>query len=349
MPLTVDIRKQLGNFVLDVSFEANNEIMALLGASGCGKSMTLKCIAGIEKPDEGVICLDGTTLFDSKKRINLPPQKRHTGFLFQNYALFPYMTVLENVAAGIHKPRKEREAIARKRIEAFYLSGQEQKYPSQLSGGQQQRVALARILATEPKILMLDEPFSAMDSYLRWKLEQELKSTLRNFNGTTLYVSHNRDEVYRICKRVCIMDAGASVQTTTVTDLFEHPATLSAAQLSGCKNYSRAKRISENEVFAADWGVTLRCAEAVTGSIRYIGVRAHHIVPAAPNAKNAVLCRVAGVIQDVFSMIITLLPVDGTKDGPFSQIRMELPKDAWNVEADTVTVAIEPQQILLLE
>ncbi len=349
MPLTVDIRKRLGNFLLDVSFEANYEIMALLGASGCGKSMTLKCVAGIVKPDEGTIVLNGETIFDSRKKINVPPQKRHTGYLFQNYALFPYMTVLENVAAGIHRPRKEREAIAMKRIEAFYLSGQEHKYPSQLSGGQQQRVALARILATEPKILMLDEPFSAMDSYLRWKLEQELKATLREFNGTTLFVSHSRDEVYRICERVCIMDAGSSIQTTTVHDLFENPTTLSAAQLSGCKNYTRVKRISENEVFAEDWGATLRCTQPIGENIRYIGMRAHYIAPAAPGSQNAVLCRVLDVTQDVFSTIITLLPVNGTQDGPFSQIRMELPRDTWTVEADTVTVSIDPQQMLLLE
>ncbi|HOV41933.1 MAG TPA: ATP-binding cassette domain-containing protein, partial [Oscillospiraceae bacterium] len=178
MGLYVDIKKNLGNFSLEVSFEAGRETFGILGASGSGKSMTLKCIAGIEKPDSGEIVFDGKVFYNSKKKINLPSRERRTGYLFQNYALFPNMTVEENIAAGICGTKKERVRLAGEKIKTFRLEGLEKKYPFQISGGQQQRVALARIFASEPEILMLDEPFSALDSYLKWTLEQEIVEVL---------------------------------------------------------------------------------------------------------------------------------------------------------------------------
>jgi molybdate transport system ATP-binding protein len=181
--LSVYIKKNLGKFDLDISFEAENETRALLGASGSGKSMTLKCIAGIEKPDEGFISLNGRVLFDSKKNIDLSPRLRKVGYLFQQYALFPNMTVLRNVITGVRDKDKDKATAmrkAREKLELMRLTGLEDKYPYQLSGGEQQRVALARILANEPELLLLDEPFSALDSYLRWQLELELASSSRS-------------------------------------------------------------------------------------------------------------------------------------------------------------------------
>ncbi len=189
MSLYVDVEKNLGEFRLSTRFEAENEVMGILGASGCGKSMTLKCIAGIVKPDRGKIALDGNTLFDSEKGINLPPQKRHVGLLFQNYALFPNMTVEKNLMTGLKASEKNKakaKAHAADMMERFYLTGLEHHRPHQLSGGQQQRTALARILLTKPRLLMLDEPFSALDGYLRWKLELELMDILKEFGGTAL-------------------------------------------------------------------------------------------------------------------------------------------------------------------
>ena len=192
--LTVDIKKKLDNFILDVQFETDREILALLGASGCGKSMTLKCIAGIAKPDEGRIVLNGRVLFDSDKGINLSPQKRRVGYLFQQYALFPNMTVEKNIAAGcMEKNRERKKALVSEKIEKMHLSGLEHKYPSQLSGGQQQRVALARILINDPELLLLDEPFSALDSFLKWQLEMELSDDLKEFGRGALFVSHSKD------------------------------------------------------------------------------------------------------------------------------------------------------------
>ena len=172
MSVSVNIKKKYGDFCLDVAFEGGNEVLSLLGASGCGKSLTLRCIAGIETPDEGKIIINGVTVFDSEKRIDLKPQKRRVGMLFQNYALFPNMTVEENILCGLEglRDKKERKARCKEAVSAFQLEGLEKHLTHQLSGGQQQRVALARMLVSEPEILLLDEPFSALDSHLRPEL-----------------------------------------------------------------------------------------------------------------------------------------------------------------------------------
>lgn len=191
MSLYVDIEKRLGAFRLQSKFEVADETLALLGASGCGKSVTLKCIAGIMTPDRGRIVLNGRVLFDSEKRTDLTPQQRRVGYLFQQYALFPNMTVEQNILCGIRAgSRSEKRALAAEKLRMFRLEGLEKKYPAQLSGGQQQRVALARILASEPQAILLDEPFSALDSYLKWELELELGELLGAFDGPILWVSH---------------------------------------------------------------------------------------------------------------------------------------------------------------
>ena len=181
MSVFVDLEKRLkGDFHLKVAFEAENEILALLGASGCGKSMTLRCIAGIVRPDRGRIVLNGRTLFDSERHIDLPPQQRGVGYLFQQYALFPHMTVEKNVCAGTREgTRAERKAAVQRILRTLGLEELAQRLPANLSGGQQQRAALARILVGKPEILLLDEPFSALDEHIKWKIELELADTLR--------------------------------------------------------------------------------------------------------------------------------------------------------------------------
>ena len=213
MVLLVDIEKRLGDFRLDVKLEVGNEVLGLVGNSGCGKSLTLRCIAGIEKPDRGRIVLDGVTLFDSEKHVNLTPQKRHTGLMFQNYALFPNMTVRQNIRAGTLRDRQTEEERDRKVndiMDSFGLSALAQHYPRQLSGGQQQRTALARILVSEPWILMLDEPFSALDSELKFRMEKEVREVIDRFGKTTLLVSHDRGEAYRLCSRIAMVHEGCA-------------------------------------------------------------------------------------------------------------------------------------------
>lgn len=375
MSLYVDIRKKLGDFRLETQFEAAEGVTGILGASGCGKSMTLRCIAGIVKPDEGYIELDGRVLFDSKKNINLRPQDRHVGLLFQNYALFPNMTVRQNLMTGLKAEKtekKEAEKRIQEMLEKFELKGLEKHKPAELSGGQQQRVALARIFLSSPRVLMLDEPFSALDGYLRWNLEQELLETLKEFGGPTLFVSHSRDEVYRICDRVCVMDQGSSSPVIPVKQLFEAPESRAAALLSGCKNFARARVAEKGRVTVQDWGETLSYSgEHGPGreDVRYVGVRSHYIglmgeKEAAAQPENTFRCRIDRVIDDVFSTVLMVMPEHAenspeSRKNHFDRIRVEITKEHWrefcerefaNREnpQDTLWLHVNPADVMVL-
>jgi len=279
--LSVKIKKTLGKFRLLVSFEAEAKVTGILGASGCGKSMTLRCIAGIETPDEGRIVLDGETLFDSEKRINLPPQKRRVGYLFQNYALFPNMTVQKNILCGVHSEKdsaKRRLALGQV-IKLLQLEGLEKHRPHQLSGGQAQRVALARILVNRPRLLMLDEPFSALDSYLRGHLQIEMKHLLEQYGGTVLMVTHNRNEAYHLCEQIATMDRGIIFEPRPTKALFADPGTVTAAVVTGCKNIADAVKSGEYEVEIPGWGLRLTTEQPVKEDVCAIGIRAHYFSP----------------------------------------------------------------------
>ena len=350
--LEVDITKRLGSFSLDVSFsiERPDEIMALLGPSGCGKSMTLKCIAGIERPDAGRIVLGGRTLFDSSAHINLPPQQRRVGYLFQSYALFPTMTVEQNVRAGAAgATREERAERAAREIASMRLGGLEHHKPAQLSGGQQQRCAMARILASSPELILLDEPFSALDGYLRWQLELELTDVLRGFPGGAVYVSHNRDEVYRMCDTVCELDRGRSDAKVSVRELFASPATLAAALISGCKNVSRAHVAGPGLLACEDWGVALRTSLPVPGGVTHVGIRAHYFeahaagdVAAGALGGNAIPCTVERVIDSTFSTIVMARTPGG------ALLRYECEKDAWAaLDSPAQLVLVAPSQTVM--
>ena len=197
--LVVQIYKKLAEFDLDVSFQVEDNILGLMGASGSGKSMILKCIAGIETPDRGRIVLNNRVLFDSEKKINVPIQKRNVGYMFQSQALFPNMSVYENVSVGLKARKiKDEDIVVRKVMRQFQISELVSRYPKQLSGGQRQRVALARLMAYEPDVLLLDEPFSALDEDLKEDLLRELKSELQ-ISKPVIFVSHNKEEVNELC------------------------------------------------------------------------------------------------------------------------------------------------------
>ncbi len=344
--LSVNIHKELDDFTLNVSFETGSGITALLGASGCGKSMTLKCIAGLETPDRGKIVLNDRVLFDSEKRINMSPQRRRVGYLFQQYALFPNRTVRHNLYAAVHHlPRSKQKAAVDEKMRAFRLEGLDDLYPRQLSGGQQQRVALARVLASEPEALLLDEPFSALDSYLRWQTELELGELLRPYPGDVLLVSHDRDEVYRMCSNVCVLSDGHSEEQVAVRDLMAAPKTVSAALISGCKNFSRVKRIDATHVRCINWGVTLETSQEVSGVCSYAGVRAHSLHIAHGGEPNRFDARVVRVIDDTFSTILMLAPEGGN-----SLLRMELPKEEWAAmrNPEMVLLGVAPENVMTL-
>lgn len=294
MSLSVDIRKNYGTFTLDVALEAGNETLGFLGASGCGKSLTLRCIAGIETPDEGRIVVNGQVFYDSEAGVNLTPQQRKTALLFQNYMLFPNLTVAENIGAGIGREvgKEERARIISAELERFGLRGFGQRYPAQLSGGQQQRVALARMLAARPGILMLDEPFSALDAHLKGVLEQNLVSLFEAFEGTILYVSHDIDESLRFCDRIAVVDAGRIMEVDTGDELVNHPRSVAGLKLSGCKNATVAEGAGEHAVYLPRWGVTVHTAEAVPADVKCLGVRAFYVERAEGPGENCYHVRV---------------------------------------------------------
>lgn len=277
MALDVNIQKQFDNFLLDVHFTAPNGTLGILGASGCGKSLTLRCIAGILRPDKGRIVLNDTVLFDSEQGIDLPPQKRRVGFLFQNYALFPNMTVQQNIQVAFSAQHKNalRQQLTAQLIQQFHLTGLERHRPHQLSGGQQQRVALARMLAAQPDATLLDEPFSALDANLKEGLQLELQTTLKKFGGPSILVSHDRDEIYRLCENTIVMEQGRVVACGTTKELFHAPKSIAAARLTGCKNILSAKKIDDHIIAVPDWNITLQTAWTVPNELSAIGIRAH--------------------------------------------------------------------------
>lgn len=289
MSLQVDITKRFDGFTLRAQFEAGQTATAILGASGCGKSMTLRCIAGIVRPDSGRIVLDGRVLFDSAKGIDLPPQQRGVGLLFQNYALFPNMTVEQNILCALHaEPDKaRRRAICAEMLHAMRLEPLAKRLPAQLSGGQQQRTALARILASRPSILMLDEPFSALDSYLREEVEGEVGSLLAGFAGTALLVTHNRDEAYRLCREMIVMDGGQVLRTGTTKEVFADPRSITAARLTGCKNILPCTRVDDHTVQLSGWQRPLHLTAQVSAGCSAVGVRAHDFAPCTPQEENS--------------------------------------------------------------
>ncbi len=279
MSLQVDIKKRFKGFTLDVRFSSGGAPLGILGSSGSGKSMTLRCIAGVETPDEGHISVNGRVLFDSEAKIDLPPQKRRIGYLFQSYALFPNMTVAQNIACALPGPKRAKAAAVEALVRRFSLDGLQGRYPAQLSGGQQQRVALARILAYEPEALLLDEPFSALDTHLREKLQVEMGGLLAEYPGDAVMVTHSRDEVYQLCSDLLVLEEGRTLAIGKLQEMFRHPALLGVARLTGCKNFSAARKTGEDEVEALDWGLRLQVAGPVPDDVSYIGVRAHDFHP----------------------------------------------------------------------
>ena len=278
MSLEVAIEKNVSGFRLDVEFAADGAPLGLLGPSGSGKTMALRAIAGLETPDRGRIVLQGRVLFDSEQRINVPARARRIGLLFQNYALFPHLTVTENIAFGLRRlPDAEKNRRVAEQLAAAHLDGLAQRYPATLSGGEQQRVALARALAIEPAALLLDEPFSALDTHLRSALERQLRETLGNYRGSTLFVSHNLEEAYRVCEDLVVLSNGSVAARGSKEEIFRHPPTLEVARVTGCKNFSRARRLSDGCVEALDWGCTLRVAQEFAAPPSHVAIRAHHI------------------------------------------------------------------------
>ena len=345
MSLSVHIKKNFGAFQLHVNLEHPEGTTGILGASGCGKSLTLKAIAGIVTPDEGQIILNDRVLFDSEKKMNLKPQERRVGYLFQNYALFPNMTVEKNILCGLCRERdkKVKWQKMQQAAELMQLKDYLKMYPQQLSGGQQQRVALARILVSEPELLLLDEPFSALDSYLRDQLQTQVKKILKDFGKDALMVSHSRDEIYHLCGHTALMGQGRVLSMGRTKEIFASPGSRTGAILTGCKNIADARKTGEYEVEVPDWGIRLKTAEPVQDHLCAVGLRAHYFNTKA--RENIYPVVYSAEMEEPFETTI-LFHYVGQKEGT-SDIWWRIPKDRKPGQFPEA-LGIAPQNVLLL-
>lgn len=355
MGLEVNITKKLAGFQLRVDFKADNDILGFLGASGSGKSMTLRCIAGIETPDKGKIVLNGRVLFDFENKINIPIRERKVGFLFQNYALFPNMTVEQNIGFGLVKniSKAERAHKIKKKISDLQLVGMEKRYPYQLSGGQQQRVALARALVVDPEILLLDEPLSALDEHLKNSMIVQLRDDLKSFMGTSIYVTHNMEEAYQLCNNIIIIKEGKIDTIGQKDDIFNNPPTLCAAELTGCKNISPARKIGNNIIEVIGWGCKITFNYEIENSIRYVGIRAHYLEICEDDEDiNTFNCWVVFTSETLFRTKVYLKFSKPIADEKHYHIMWDISKEEWDlVKAKPLPlkIRINPEKIIQIK
>ncbi len=313
--LYADIHKRIGNFSLDVLIDSDAKRIGILGASGSGKSMTLKSIAGIEDVDSGHIEAGGKVLFDSESRINLRPQKRNVGYMFQNYALFPTMTVLKNVMAGLRGRSDDDRAAAMDMLRRFRMDEYADRLPGELSGGQQQRTALARIMVTEPELILLDEPFSALDGYLRDRMQVEMLEMMEGYPGQVIMVSHSRDELYRFSDELFVIDQGRILRSGSTKNVFRDPRNVETARLTGCKNFSAAISHDEHTLEAVDWGISITLDRAVPEWVRNIGYRAHYFEPVwGDRQENCIKFNLARIDELPFERNYYIRPEEGSPD-----------------------------------
>jgi len=330
--LSFRFEKHLPSFSLAVALKVKEGALGLLGPSGSGKTMTLRCIAGLEKPDVGRIQLKDRVLFDSERNINLLPAARRIGVVFQDYALFPHMTVQQNVAFGIDQlPLEEQRQRAAALISSVHLDGLSHRYPGELSGGQRQRVALARALAIQPDALLLDEPFSALDPHLRRQLEEELNETLVHFGGPVLFVTHDLSEAFRLSTDLAVMANGQLVAHGPKRTLFEHPLTVTAARLTGCKNISSAVRQSADTVTVPAWGTALRSAVSLPESVTHLGIRSHHVLfRESSEGENVFSCWLVETTESPFEVTIYVRLHEKPNEGDHPHIEVDVSREVWN-------------------
>jgi ABC-type Fe3+/spermidine/putrescine transport system ATPase subunit len=258
-----EIKKVLRDFKLDINFRMENETLVIVGHSGCGKSTTLKALGGLLAPDEGSIRIGEKTYFDRQLKINTSPEDRGIGFLFQNYALFPHLTVYENVAYGLavrKVPKNEQRRKVEETLQSLNIIQLIDSMPADLSGGEQQRVALARALILEPQLLLLDEPLSALDVTTRARVRRELKKTLSALKIPTIIVSHDYEDAISLGDRILVMDRGRVIQEGTSEELLIHPRSSFVADFSGT-NYFAAQAEGRKEEYlrlhVSEWNQTL--------------------------------------------------------------------------------------------
>ena len=321
----VNLTKRFGNVTaidgvsLDIS---DGEFVCLLGPSGCGKSTLLRMVAGFETPDEGEIRIDGADI------AGLPPNRRPTGMVFQSHALWPHMTVYGNIAFGLklrHLPADEVRRKIAGTLDLVGLVGLEKRYPSELSGGQQQRVAIARCIVLEPKILLMDEPFSSLDTHLRVRLRDEVHTIQRRVGLTTIFVTHDQEEALTLADKVAVMNAGRVEQVGAPADIYAHPRTAFVAGFIGTMN------LVEGAIAGGVFGAgPIRYPIALGDGPATVAIRAEDLVPASADEPYVLAGRVLRLVDlGAFRMV----QLDIGQETPF---KVRLAKGTGLAEGDTL-------------
>jgi molybdate transport system permease protein len=352
--MEIDVEKTLGSFKLAVQFVAGRGAVGLLGVSGAGKSMTLRLIAGVITPDRGRIVLSGRVLFDSRLGEYISPAHRHIGVVFQDYALFPHMTVEENIAFGLDElDDAERKSRVRQQLEKMHITELADRYPCEISGGQRQRVAIARAMAIEPNALLLDEPFAALDPYLRRQMEEQLRGTLRSYNGVVIFVTHDMEEAFRFCRELLVLDGGQVIASGPKHLLFEQPRSVVAARLTGCKNITAARPISANQIAVEAWDCNLSLAAPFTGTIRHVGYRSHQFrFQQNVGEENVFPGWLIETSETPHEMTLYLRLHHPPQPGEQYQLQADIPKEYWRTLSEQPQpwqIQIDPTRLLLLE
>lgn len=292
-------------------------------------------------------------LIDGQDVTHMPVEKRNIGMVFQSYALFPTMTVYENLAFGL-KVKKLSAAEIDKKVKdvAKVIEIKEEQLTrnvSELSGGQQQRVALARMMIGEPEAILLDEPFSALDGYLKDVLQKDMQEFLKQYQGDMLMVTHSRDEAFRFCNELMLLKDGKTLIFGDTRKLFEQPQLLEAARLTGCKNSSRIERMGEYQVFALDWGISLRTEQKVELDMTHIAIRGHWIRPSEKAGENCLVFEAAEYVETTFEHQY-LVKSPGMEDG--AVLWWMRPKKSFTDEHDKNLpkyLYLPPEHLMLLK
>ena len=352
--LEMSVEKRLENFDLKVDLQAIKGAVGLLGASGAGKTMTLRMIAGIVRPDRGRIVLNGRVLFDGATGQNVAAARRRVGVVFQDYALFPHLSVAENVGFGLSSlPRAERRSRVGAYLQRMHIAELADRYPAEISGGQRQRTAIARCLAIEPDALLFDEPFAALDPHLRRQMEEQLRETLAEYSGAVIFVTHDMEEAFRFCTDLLVLDSGRVIARGPKHQLFERPRTVVAARLTGCKNIVFARPVGGYRIAVDAWECELETAEPVLGGLTHLGMRSHQVrFGAESRGENTFPCWLVNTSEAPHEMTLYLRLHSQPQPGDKPHLQADVPKDLWrtlSVQAQPWTIQLAPERLLLLE
>jgi molybdate transport system permease protein len=305
-------------------------------------------------PDRGRIVLNGRILFDSEAGVSVPAAKRKIGLVFQDYALFPHLTVAGNVGFGLRGLNgSDRRARVARLLEMMHIAELADRFPSEISGGQRQRVAVARSLAIEPDALLLDEPFAALDPHLRRQMEEQLRETLAAYKGAVVFVTHDMEEAFRFCNELLVLDGGRVIARGPKHELFERPRTVAAAQLTGCKNIVAARRVDDGRIAVDAWRCELVTAERTPKALTHLGYRSHQLVfEDEAGGANTFPCWLVDTSEAPHEMTLYLRLHAAPQPGELHDVQADVPKALWrrlSATPEPWQVRLDPERLLLLE